>query len=150
MIVCMHTIFENGVTNEAIVLQWLVQTASWDFKVVKKRSVGVLLSVNSAVLCEIHRERVTQFWTSPSEDEERKKNILAICRLSGLVLLQCFFASVGIFFIMKTLKDEPYVVIKAYKFTAFEILRVFSCIIIYCVSALSLRIQSTDSITHQS
>jgi len=36
---------------------------------------------------------------------------------------------------MKTLKDEWYIVINAYKFTVFEILRDF-CIIIYCVSTL--------------
>jgi len=42
---------------------------------------------------------------------------------------------------------------KAYKFTIFEILRgffvlrVFFCIIIYCVSVLFLHIESTDSIT---
>ena len=33
--VCMRTIFENGIANEAIVLQWLVRTTSGDFKVVK-------------------------------------------------------------------------------------------------------------------
>ena len=27
---------------------------------------------NAAVLCENHRERVTQIWTSPSEEEERR------------------------------------------------------------------------------
>jgi len=37
----MRTVFENGVTNKAIVLQWLV----WDFKVVKKWWAGALLSV---------------------------------------------------------------------------------------------------------
>ena len=50
--------------------QWLVWTASWDFKVVKKWWAGALLSVNAAVLCENHRERVTQFWTSLSEDRK--------------------------------------------------------------------------------
>ena len=38
---------------------------------------------------------------------------------------------------MKTLKDELYIDIKAYKFTTFVILRVF-CIVIYCVFTLSL------------
>ena len=42
---------------------------------------------------------------------------------------------------MKTLEDEWYVVVKAYMFTIFE--RFF--IIIYCVSALSLHIESADS-----
>jgi len=42
---------------------------------------------------------------------------------------------------MKTLKEEWYTVIKAYKLTIFEILRDF----IYCMSALSLHIESIGS-----
>ena len=33
----MCTNFENGVANEPLVVQWTVQTTSWDFKVVKMR-----------------------------------------------------------------------------------------------------------------
>ena len=66
---------------------------------------------NAAVLCENHRERVTQIWIRPSEEEEeeeeeRKKNILAVWRLSGSVLSRCFLAPLGVFFVMKTLEDE--------------------------------------------
>ena len=43
---------------------------------------------------------------------------------------------------MKTLDNERYIVINAYKFAIFE--RFF--IVIYCVSLLSLRIKLTDSI----
>jgi len=32
-----------------------------------------LLSVNAAVLCKNHCERVTQFWTSPSKEEEKEE-----------------------------------------------------------------------------
>jgi len=47
---------------------------------------------------------------------------------------------------MRTLKDESCVVIKAYKFTVFEILKEFLYIIIYCMSVLlSLHIESTTS-----
>ena len=47
---------------------------------------------------------------------------------------------------MKTLDDEWYVVIKAYKLTVFEILRNFFCIVIYCMSALYIpTLESTDS-----
>jgi len=35
---------KNGVTKEAIVLQWAVWTASWDFKPGKKRWASALLS----------------------------------------------------------------------------------------------------------
>jgi len=43
---------------------------------------------------------------------------------------------------MKILKDGCYIVVNPYKFTAFEII---FCIIICCMSALSLHIESTDS-----
>ena len=66
---------------------------------------------NAAVLCENHRERVAQIWTSPSEEEEegeeeRKKNILAVWWLSGSVFSRSFLAPLGVFFVMKTLEDE--------------------------------------------
>ena len=49
------------------------------------------------------------------------KNILAIWQLFGSVLVTRF-APLGMLFVIKTLKDEWYVDIKAYKFIAFEIL----------------------------
>ena len=68
---CIH-VKKNGVIKEAIVLQWVVRIASCDFKPGKKRWTGALLSENAAVLCENHREWVTQIWTSPSEEEEEE------------------------------------------------------------------------------
>ena len=47
---------------------------------------------------------------------------------------------------MKTLEDERYVVIKAYKCTVSEIWRDFFCISIYCVYvSLHIHIDSTES-----
>ena len=111
--VCMCTIFENGASNEAIVLQWLVWTASWDFKVVKQCKM-LLFSVK----------------------EEEEEDILAIWQLSGLVLSWCFFIPLGVLFIMKTLEDEEYVIIKAYRFTVFEILLDFLYYHILCVRTI--------------
>ena len=71
------------------------------------------------------------------EGKKKKKNILSVCQLSGSVLSQCFFVSLGMLFVVKILKDERYVVI------SLPFLRLF-CIIIYCVSALSLHIESTN------
>ena len=48
-----------------------------------------------------------------NKKKKKKKPILAIWR----VLLQRFFTPLGMFFFMKTLEDEQYVVIKCYKFT---------------------------------
>jgi len=38
--------------------------------------------------------------------QRKPKNILAVCRLSGSVLLRCFLAPLGVFFVKKTLEDE--------------------------------------------
>jgi len=38
--------------------------------------------------------------------KKKKENIFAIWRLSGSVLSRCFLVPLGVFFIMKTLKDE--------------------------------------------
>jgi len=37
---------------------------------------------------------------------KKKENILAVWRLSGLVLSRCFLVPLGVLFVMKTLKDE--------------------------------------------
>ena len=52
---------------------------------------------NAAVLCENHRERVMQIWTSLSEEEEEEEEEES---------LQCFLAPLGVLFIMKALEDE--------------------------------------------
>ena len=62
---------------------------------------------------------------------KKKKNILAVWRLSGSVLSQCFLVPLGVFFVMKILEDERYDVITAYKLAVLEILRnlfVLACI----------------------
>ena len=51
----------------------------------------------------------------------------------------------GVLLVMKTLEDERYVVIKAYKCTVSEIWRDFFCIGMYCVYVVSLHIDSTES-----
>ena len=46
--------------------------------------------------------KVTQIWTSlKKEKTKKKKNILAVWWLSGLVLLRCFLVPLGVLFIMK-------------------------------------------------
>ena len=47
----------------------------------------------------------------------------------------------------ETIEDEWHVVIKDYKFTIFGILRGFLFIVIYCLSMLSLHIESNNSMT---
>ena len=55
----------------------------------------------------------------------RKKNNLPVLRVPGVVLSRRFFATRGVLLVMKTLEDERYVVIKAYKCTVSEIWRDF-------------------------
>jgi len=54
--------------------------------------------------------------------KEKKGKKLAVWRLSGSILLQCFFVPLGMLFIMQTLKDERYIVLKACKLAFFKIL----------------------------
>ena len=67
-----------------------------------------------------------------------------------MVLSRRFFATRGVLLVMKTLEDERYVVIKAYKCTVSEIWRDFICISIYCMYVVSLHTESTDSVTRES
>ena len=64
-----------------------------------------------------------------------------------MVLSRRVFAMRGVLLVMKTLEDERYVVIKAYKCTVSEIWRDFFChgIGMYCVYVVSLHIDSTES-----
>jgi len=62
------------------------------------------------------------------KEEIRKENIWPVLQVLGLVLLQCFLAPLGVLLVMKTLEDECYIVIKAYKLAAYDILRFF----LYC------------------
>ena len=64
-----------------------------------------------------------------------------------MVLSRRFFATRGVLLVMKTLEDERYVVIKAYKCTVCEIWRDFFVLAYhYCVYVVSLHTESTDSV----
>ena len=111
---CVH-VKKYGVVKEAIVLQWAVQIASWDFKPGKKRCAGALLSEKCC--CFVQKPS----WESCKFQLARlkKKNNLDVWRLSGSVLLRCILAPLGVLFVIKTLED----VITAYKLAVLEILR---------------------------
>ena len=53
------------------------------------------------------------------------------------------FRATGHVFCHENTQNEQYVVIKAFKFTVFESFKDFFCI--YCISALSLHLESTDN-----
>jgi len=57
------------------------------------------------------------------EEEEEEEKQFGRFAAFGWVLSRCFLAPLGVLLVMKTLEDERYVVIKAYKFTVFEIWR---------------------------
>jgi len=49
---------------------------------------------------------LAQMSLKKKKKKKKKKKILAVWRLSGLVLSRCFLAPLGVLFVMKTLKDE--------------------------------------------
>jgi len=71
------------------------------------------LVYNAADSCENHHERVTQFWTSSSEEdvEKRKINILILKDWHFYI----FSHHSGSLFVMKTLQNERYI-LKACRF----------------------------------
>ena len=70
-------------------------------------------------------EKLTSIELARLKKEERRKNIWPVLRVPGLVPSRYFLAPLGVSFVVKTLRDEWYVVIKAYKLTVFDILRDF-------------------------
>ena len=118
---CVH-VKKNGIVKEAIVLQWAPRVTSN----LEKSDGLVHCSVkNAAVLCENHRERVTQIWTNSSEEEEEERKIFWP---SGDFLVRYFnfamiFSATGCVVRHETLEDERYGVITAYKLAVLEMLR---------------------------
>jgi len=68
----------------------------------------VLLFCAKAINKESHNFELTHL-------EKKKNNNFAVWQLSGLIHSQCFFAPLDVFLVMKTLKDECFIVIKGYK-----------------------------------
>ena len=75
---------------------------------------------NAAALCKNHHERVTQIWTSLSEEKEEEE------------------APLGVLFVMKTLEDEQKAVIMAYKLAIFEIWEIFFVLTILSIRAIAI------------
>jgi len=98
----------------------------------------MLLFCAKTVMKEPHK-----FLTSPSEEGEDRRKTFQILASFQFNTLRCFFVPQDMLLVMKTLEDEWYVNIKAYKFTVFEILRDSLYCQILLVQAI---IQSTDSI----
>jgi len=73
-----------------------------DFKPRKSDELVHCSVENAAVLCKNHRES-RKF--ELAHLKKKKKNILAVWRLSGLVLSRCFLHH-WVLIVMKTLEDE--------------------------------------------
>ena len=120
---------ENGVTKEAIVIEWAAAAAWWRLggcekamgwctarcKMLLFRAITIMRDWGDVELARLKEE----------EKERRKKNNLPVLRVPGVVLSRRFFAARGVLLVMKTLEDERYVVIKVYKCTVSEIWRDF-------------------------
>ena len=78
--------WRNCITNEAIVLQWLIWNPCETSKLWKSEILaGALLSVKC---CCFDHEKVMQFWSSPSEEEGEEERITILS--SGNFLVQYF------------------------------------------------------------
>ena len=113
---------ENGVTKEAIVIEWAAAAAWWKLGGYEKAMA------RCTTRCEMllfRAKTIMRDWVDVElarlKKERRKKNNLPVLRVPGVVLSRQFFATRGVLLVMKTLKDERYVVIKAYKCAVSEI-----------------------------
>ena len=93
---------------------------------------GALLSVNAAVCAK--KKSCTQFeLASLNKKKKERKTFWSLGDLPVWYFYKVFIAPLGVLFIMKTLEDERYIVIK-YKFSIFEIESLFCHIL--CVRAI--------------
>ena len=81
--------------------------------------------------------RSTELARLMKEEESKKKNIWLVLQVFALVLSRCLLAPLKVLLVMKTLENEWYIAIEAYKLAVFEILR-----------SLHVHIESTDSMIH--
>ena len=148
--ICAHAYMwrKNGVVKEAIVLQRAVRIASCDFKPGKSNGLVHCSVKNAAVLCENHRERFTHIWTSPSEEEEEEEEERKTFWPSGDFLVRYFcdaFCDTGCVFCHENTRKWTVGCYNGLKVSCFGDFERFVCISIYCVSTLSLHIESTNS-----
>ena len=149
--ICAHAHMwrKNGVVKEAIVLQWAVRIASRDFKPGKSDGLLHCSVENAAVLCENRRERVTQIWTSPSEgeEEEEEEEEKHFDRLvtSWFGTFAMLFSATGCVFRHENTRRWTVGCYNGLRVSCFGDFEKFVCISIYCVSALSLHIESNVS-----
>ena len=139
---------KNGVVKEAIVLQWAVRIASqWhDFKPGKKRWASALLSEKCCCFVRKHRERFTQIWTSPSEEEkEEEEEDFGRLVTFWFGTFAMLVSATGCVFRHENTRRWKVGCYNGLWVSCFGDFEKFVCISIYCVSALSLHIESTDS-----
>ena len=105
---------ENGVTKEAIVIEWAAAAAWWKLGGCEKAMA------RCTTRCEMllfRAKTIMRDWGHAElarlkkKKERRKKNNLPVLRVPGAVLSRRFFATRGVLLVMKTLEDERYVVI---------------------------------------
>ena len=130
--ICACVQVQNCISNEAIVLQWLVQTTMWDFKVENKRWAGALLDVNCC------RSLQKPSWKSHNFELVKRFGHLAT---SGSLLSWCFFMPPGMLFIMKTLIQRW--MVHCYKGLGLPFLRLWEIIIMLRVCACCPYLQSS-------
>ena len=85
--------------NEAIVLQWPIWNASWNFNVVKKQWTGALLSAKYAAV-QNHERVMTNLYDDDDDDDDGDDD--DYFGPLPTFWFECFFMPLGI----ETLEDE--------------------------------------------
>ena len=132
---------ENGVTKEAIVIEWAAAAAWWRLGSCEK-AMGwctarceMLLFRAKTIMRDWVDVELARLKEERRRRRRRKKNNLPVLRVPGVVLSRRFFATRGVLLVMKIFEDERYVVIKAYKCTVSEIWRDF--FVLACIACTS-------------
>ena len=136
---CVH-VKKNGVVKEAIVLSERFESPRVTLNLEKSDGLVHCSVKNAAVLCENHRERVTQIWTNPSEEKQFGR---LVTFWFGTFAMH--FSAIGCVFRHENTWRWTVECYNGLKVSCFGDFEKFVCISIYCVSALSLHIESTDS-----
>ena len=148
--ICAHayTWRKNGVEKEAIVLQWAVRIALCDFKVGKKRWAGALLS--EKYCCFVRKPSWKSHANSCLKKKKKKKKEKHFGRLVTFWFgaFTMLFSAIGCVFRHENTRKWTVGCYNGLQVSCFEDFDKFVCISIYCVSALSLHIESTDFMIH--
>jgi len=112
----MSTREENGVANEAIVLEWVVSSTLLDFKAVKKQWAGALLSVECC--CFVQRPCIWRasrnFELACLKMKMNERKYFGHLVTFWFSIFRMSFSPLGVMLVMKILEDKWYLLLSYY------------------------------------